>query len=51
MTLNYQPWIFRDPSVVGGEAVIKGTRVTLHTVLESSQKGATTAEILKTFRR
>ena len=49
MMLNYQERIHRDPKVAGGEAVIKGTRVTLRTVLASLAEGATTAEILKDF--
>lgn len=36
----------RRSNVAGGEAVIKGTRVTLRTVLASLAEGAATAEIL-----
>ena len=39
----------RDPRVCGGETVIKGTRVTLRTILASLAEGATVAEILKDF--
>jgi uncharacterized protein (DUF433 family) len=49
MTLNYQDRIERKPRVAGGEAVIKGTRVTLRTVLASLAEGATTDEILNDF--
>ena len=49
MTLNYQARIHRDPKIAGGDAVIKGTRVTLRTVLASLAEGATTAEILLDF--
>ena len=49
MTLNYQDRIERNPRVAGGEAVIKGTRVTLRTVLASLAEGATTEEILTDF--
>jgi len=49
MPLNYQDRINRDPKIAGGEAVIKGTRVTLRTVLASLAEGATTAEILEDF--
>jgi len=45
-TLNYQDRIVRDPQIVGGEPVLKRTRVTLKTVLASLAEGATTAEIL-----
>ena len=47
--MNYHDRIVRDPQIVGGEPVIKGTRVTLRTVLASLAEGATTAEILADF--
>jgi uncharacterized protein (DUF433 family) len=49
MAFNYQERIHRDPKVAGGQAVIKGTRVTLRTVLASLAEGATVDEILKDF--
>lgn len=39
----------RDPHVAGGEAVLKGTRVTLRTVLASLAEGATISQILEDF--
>jgi uncharacterized protein (DUF433 family) len=47
--MNYRERIERNPHVVGSEAVLKGTRVTLRTVLASLAEGATTAEILADF--
>lgn len=47
--MNYQERIVRDPQIVGGEPVLKGTRVTLKTVLASLAEGATIAEILADF--
>ena len=47
--MNYQERIIRDPHIAGGEPVLKGTRVTLKTVLASLAEGATTAEILADF--
>ena len=47
--MNYQDRIVRDPQIVGGEPILKGTRVTLKTVLASLAEGATTAEILADF--
>jgi len=47
--MNYRERIVRNPGVVGGEPVFKGTRVTLRTVLASLAEGATTAEILADF--
>jgi uncharacterized protein (DUF433 family) len=47
--MNYQDRIVRDPQIMGGEPILKGTRVTLKTVLASLAEGATTAEILADF--
>jgi uncharacterized protein (DUF433 family) len=47
--MNYHERIVRDQRIVGGEPVLKGTRVTLRTVLASLAEGATTAEILADF--
>lgn len=47
--MNYNARIVRDPQIVGGEPVLKGTRVTLRTVLASLAEGATPEEILKDF--
>ena len=47
--MKYRERIERNPRVVGGEPVFKGTRVTLRTVLASLAEGATTAEILADF--
>jgi uncharacterized protein (DUF433 family) len=49
MAMNYRERIERNPHVVVGEPVLKGTRVTLRTVLASLAEGATTAEILADF--
>ena len=47
--MNYRERIERNPHVVGGEPVFKGTRVTPRTVLASLAEGATMAEILADF--
>jgi uncharacterized protein (DUF433 family) len=49
IAMDYRDRIVRDPQIVGGEPVLKGTRVTLRTVLASLAEGATTAEILADF--
>ncbi len=41
--------ITRDPGILGGQPVLKGTRVTLNTVLSSLAEGATVAQILDDF--
>ncbi len=47
--MDYRQRIIRDPQVVGGAPVFKGTRVTLKTVLASLAEGSTSAEILADF--
>ncbi len=47
--MNYQDYISRDPQICGGEPVIKGTRVTLRTILASLAQGATEAQVLRDF--
>lgn len=47
--MDYQQHIVRDPKVCGGEPVIKGTRVTVRTVLASLAEGAKVEEILDDF--
>ncbi len=47
--MDYQQHIVRDPKVCGGEPVIKGTRVTVRTVLASLAEGAKAEEILADF--
>jgi uncharacterized protein (DUF433 family) len=47
--VNFQDRIARDPRVCGGEPVIKGTRVTLRTVLASLAHGDSAEEILRAF--
>lgn len=45
----YSERITRDPNVCGGEAVFKGTRVTLRTVLASLAAGDTQEQMLADF--
>ncbi len=47
--MDYLRHINRDPRICGGEPVIKGTRVTLRTVLASLAEGARADEILADF--
>ena len=47
--MDYQDYIVRDPKICGGEPVIKGTRVTLRTILASLAEGASFDELLKDF--
>ena len=47
--MDYQKYILRDPKICGGEPVIKGTRVTVRTILASLAEGASIQEILEDF--
>jgi uncharacterized protein (DUF433 family) len=47
--MDYQNYIVRDPKICGGEAVIKGTRVTLRTILASLAEGASFDDLLEDF--
>ncbi len=46
---DYGKFILRDAAICDGEPVVKGTRVTIRTVLASLAEGATVAEILADF--
>jgi len=47
--MDYQERIVRDPQISGGEPVIRGTRVTLRTLLASLAEGCDEDEILRNF--
>jgi uncharacterized protein (DUF433 family) len=47
--MNYLKHFMRDPNICGGEPVVRGTRVTLRTLLASLAEGADEAEILEDF--
>ena len=49
MTMNYRQYIVRDPAIRGGEPVVKGTRVTVRTILASLAEGMRVAEIVRDF--
>jgi uncharacterized protein (DUF433 family) len=49
MAFNYANHFERRPELCGGALVIRGTRVTVRTLLASLAEGATEAEILADF--
>ncbi len=49
MAINYQRFIVRDPAVRGGNPIIRGTRVTVRTVLASLAEGLSVEEIVAEF--
>jgi len=49
MTMNFKPYITRDPAICGGEPVVTGTRVTVRTLLASLAEGMSDDAILADF--
>lgn len=47
--MDYNACIVSDPSICGGAPVVRGTRVTLRTVLASLEDGCTPEEIVEGF--
>ncbi len=47
--MKYEKYIVRDPKICGGDPAIKGTRVTVRTILASLAEGASIEEILADF--
>jgi uncharacterized protein (DUF433 family) len=47
--MDYRSHFVRDPQICGGETVIRGTRVTVRTILASLAEGAGVDEILDDF--
>lgn len=49
MNPTYFDFIGRDPHICGGEAIVRGTRVPVRTILASLAEGAWIDEILADF--
>jgi uncharacterized protein (DUF433 family) len=47
--MNYKAFIIRDKAICGGEPVVKGTRITIRTILASLAEGATPEEIIREY--
>jgi uncharacterized protein (DUF433 family) len=47
--MHYDAYIVRDKNICGGDPVVKGTRVTVRTILSSLAEGASIQEILDDF--
>lgn len=47
--VDYTKFIVRDPAICGGLPIIKGTRVTLRTILATLAEGASVQEIIADF--
>jgi uncharacterized protein (DUF433 family) len=49
MSFNYQEFFERRRELCGGELVVKGTRVTVRTLLASLAEGASVDDIIEDF--
>lgn len=49
MAFSYHEYFERRPDLCGGEIVVKGTRVTVRTLLASLAEGTTVEEVLADF--
>lgn len=47
--MDYRQYIVRDPKVCGGEPLVKGTRVTVRTILASLAEGDSVQELLQAY--
>jgi uncharacterized protein (DUF433 family) len=47
--MNWQDYIERDPEVMLGKPVFKGTRLTVEFILERLGQGATVEELLSSY--
>ena len=47
--MDYAAFLIRDPQICGGQLTVKGTRVTVRTILASLAEGASEDEILADF--
>ena len=47
--MDYHKHIVRNQKICGGEPIIKGTRVTLRTILAALAEGARVEDILRDF--
>ena len=47
--MSWQPYIERKPGVMGGNPVIKGTRITVQLILERLGDGWSDAQIIASF--
>ena len=47
--MNFAEYFQRDPEICGGQTILKGTRVTLRTVLASLADGSSFEQILEDF--
>jgi uncharacterized protein (DUF433 family) len=47
--MNFAEYFQRDPGICGGETVLRGTRVTLRTVLASLAEGSSFQEIVQDY--
>lgn len=49
MTMDFKPYMSRDPAICGGVPVITGTRIPVRTLLACLAEGMSTDELLQDF--
>jgi uncharacterized protein (DUF433 family) len=49
MMIDWKPYIERDPGVMLGKPVLKGTRITVEFVLNRLAQGATPKELVENY--
>ena len=47
--INWREHLTRDPAVCGGELCAKGTRISIHVILDSLAEGASRDEIFRSY--
>ena len=47
--MEYGAWIERNPAVMAGKPIIKGTRITVELVMRKLAAGYSTAQLLKSY--
>ena len=47
--MDYAAFFIRDPNICGGQLIVRGTRVTVRTILASLAEGANEDQILADF--
>ncbi|MCI4442608.1 MAG: DUF433 domain-containing protein [Lentimicrobium sp.] len=46
---NYQNVIVRNPTIMGGKPIIKGTRITVELILKKLSEGISVGELVKLY--
>ncbi len=47
--MNYKDFIERNPAILVGKPIIKGTRISVELILQKMSEGATIADLLRAY--